>query len=92
MKKIVLLVVLAGLGWWYFIGGRTLTEEGVYDFYCVPHEHAGMVGRIVVGSPKSIDWMADAQADGDLGALPDVALKAFPSVEEIIRDGMVRRV
>jgi len=70
----------------------TLTEEGVYDFYCVPHEHAGMVGRIVVGSPKSVDWMADAQADGDLEALPDVALKAFPSVEEIIRDGTVRRV
>lgn len=33
MKKIVLLVVLAGLGWWYFIGGRTLTEEGVRKHY-----------------------------------------------------------
>ena len=33
MKKIVLLVVLAGLGWWYFVGGRTLTEEGVRKHY-----------------------------------------------------------
>ena len=26
-----------------------LTEPGVYDYFCIPHEHAGMVGRIVVG-------------------------------------------
>ena len=25
-----------------------LTVPGVYDYFCVPHEHAGMVGRIVV--------------------------------------------
>ena len=24
----------------------TLTAEGVYDYYCIPHEEAGMVGRI----------------------------------------------
>jgi hypothetical protein len=33
VKKIVLLVVLAGLGWWYFIGARTLTEDGVRKHY-----------------------------------------------------------
>ena len=33
MKKIMLLVVLAGLGWWYFVGGRTLSEEGVRKHY-----------------------------------------------------------
>ena len=33
MKKIVLLVILAGLGWWYFVGGRSLTEEGVRKHY-----------------------------------------------------------
>src|SRR3546814_16953177 len=27
----------------------TLTVEGVYDYYCAPHEPAGMVGRIIVG-------------------------------------------
>ncbi len=27
----------------------TLTVPGVYDYYCMPHEAAGMVGRIVVG-------------------------------------------
>src|ERR1043166_6001394 len=27
----------------------TLTVPGVYDYYCMPHEAVGMVGRIVVG-------------------------------------------
>lgn len=29
----------------------TLTVEGVYDYFCLPHEAGGMVGRIVVGRP-----------------------------------------
>jgi plastocyanin len=29
----------------------TLTVEGVYDYFCLPHEDAGMVGRIIVGKP-----------------------------------------
>ena len=29
----------------------TLTVPGVYDYFCQPHEAAGMVGRIVVGKP-----------------------------------------
>lgn len=28
-----------------------LTVAGVYDYFCIPHEEAGMVGRIVVGRP-----------------------------------------
>lgn len=26
--------------------------QGVYDYYCMPHEEAGMVGRIIVGKPN----------------------------------------
>lgn len=26
-------------------------EEGVYDYFCQPHEHEGMVGTVVVGDP-----------------------------------------
>ena len=35
----------------------TLTAEGIYDYFCVPHEHAGMVGRLIVGDParRSLD-------------------------------------
>lgn len=66
----------------------TLTAEGVYDYYCVPHEHAGMVGRIVVGNPGADAWMQDPGAAGDL---PEVALDGFPPVAEIMEKGLVRR-
>jgi hypothetical protein len=33
MRKILLLAILAGAGWWYFIGGRTITEGHVVRFY-----------------------------------------------------------
>jgi hypothetical protein len=33
MKKFVLLAILAGAGWWYFIGGRTITDGHVVRFY-----------------------------------------------------------
>lgn len=29
----------------------TFDTPGTYDYYCIPHEAMGMVGRIVVGSP-----------------------------------------
>ncbi len=69
----------------------TLTVEGVYDFYCVPHEHAGMVGRIIVGKPgPSPAASVSAQAAGG-EPLPEIALQAFPSIDEIMRRGVVRR-
>lgn len=66
----------------------TLTVPGVYDYYCVPHEHAGMVGRIVVGTPQPV---APSAANPSLTPLPDVALNGFPPVDEIIAKGIVRR-
>jgi plastocyanin len=66
----------------------TLTVEGVYDFFCVPHEHAGMVGRIVVGHPGR-EKLAVSQEGAE--PLPEIALGAFPSVGEIISQGLVQR-
>jgi len=70
----------------------TLTVEGVYDFFCIPHEHAGMVGRIIVGRPgRSQAESSSAQAAGG-EPIPEAALRAFPSVDEIMRRGMIKRV
>jgi plastocyanin len=66
----------------------TFTEQGIYDYYCIPHEHAGMVGRIVVGEPEAHDWTELTGANGDL---PEEAVKAFPMVEDIMTKGIVRR-
>ncbi len=69
----------------------TLTVEGVYDFYCVPHEHAGMVGRIIVGQAGRSP-AASLAAQAAVGEpIPEIALRAFPSVDEIMRQGVVRR-
>lgn len=58
----------------------TLDAEGVYDYYCMPHEALGMVGRIVVGDPEA----APAQPAEDL-QFPE-AQQALPSVEAITGD------
>jgi plastocyanin len=64
--------------------GRTfevvLTVEGVYDYFCRPHEQMGMVGRIVVGKGGPVP------PDGDL---PPAVRAALPPVERILREGEV---
>jgi plastocyanin len=62
----------------------TLTEEGVYDYYCIPHEALGMVGRIIVGS-------VDAFPAQDPANLPPAVQQALPSAEEIMgaEDGVL---
>jgi plastocyanin len=32
---------------------RTFSVEGVYDYYCPPHEGMGMIGSIIVGNPST---------------------------------------
>lgn len=45
-----------------------LSAPGVYDYYCIPHELHGMVGRIVVGTPEDTGWEAERADMGDLPA------------------------
>jgi plastocyanin len=61
------------------------SAPGVYDYFCLPHELAGMVGRIVVASA------GEAVGEPDLPPLPDIAPDAFPSVVDILREGRVSR-
>ena len=60
-----------------------LSVPGVYDYYCVPHEHAGMVGRIVVSDGSQ------PISEPPAGGAPEEAEKVFPSVEDIVRAGRV---
>lgn len=59
---------------------------GVYDCYCLPHEHAGMVLRLLVGKPDDPGWEGAAAASDDL---PEAALSAFPAVEAILAQGPI---
>jgi hypothetical protein len=74
----------------------TLTVEGVYDYFCLPHEAAGMVGRIVVGRPggpgaQPFDYFVGRPGTGNWGDVPAAARAAFPNVEAIVTRGVVSR-
>jgi plastocyanin len=74
----------------------TLTVEGVYDYFCLPHEAAGMVGRIVVGRPTGpgalpFEHFAGRPATEAWIPVPEAARAAFPTVAAIVADGVVRR-
>lgn len=69
----------------------TFTQPGVYDYYCRPHEHAGMIGRIVVGDLRAKDWWKTPLLNADSN-LPKAAMDAFPSIAEIIKNGSIHRV
>ncbi|MGH7307884.1 MAG: plastocyanin/azurin family copper-binding protein [Candidatus Rokuibacteriota bacterium] len=74
----------------------TFTVEGVYDYYCMPHEVAGMVGRVVVGQPSGpgalpFDYFKNRPGTTAWKSVPEAAQKAFPSVEQIMKTRVVRR-
>ncbi|MDH5020907.1 plastocyanin/azurin family copper-binding protein [Halobacterium rubrum] len=61
----------------------TFDVEGVYDYYCTPHEAMGMVGRIVVGAPNG------GPATEPPDDLPPGARDALPSVGTIVEQTTV---
>ena len=74
----------------------TLTAEGVYDYFCLPHEHAGMVGRIVVGRPGGpgalpFEYFTGRPEGRTWLPVPEAARAAFPRVEAIVARGIVTR-
>lgn len=82
----------------YLLPGQTfevtLTVEGVYDFFCLPHEMAGMVGRIIVGQPVGpgtlpFDYFRNQAGAENWLPVPKPAQEAFPSVAEIMAQGTV---
>ncbi|MFC4299106.1 plastocyanin/azurin family copper-binding protein [Castellaniella hirudinis] len=72
----------------YLLPGQSYTvvfdTPGVYDYFCLPHEHAGMVGRIVVGDASDARPYADTDAQ-----LPAAAVAGFPEVAVILKAGRV---
>lgn len=67
------------------------TIEGVYDFFCQPHEAAGMVGRIIVGKPGTGPGTRPFgyAPEKKWNSVPAPAQKQFPAIETIMRAGVV---
>jgi plastocyanin len=70
----------------------TLMVEGVYDYFCIPHEAAGMVGRLIVGKAAGpgalpFDYF---EKEGKKGKpVPLAAQRAFPGIDGILRRKVV---
>jgi plastocyanin len=70
---------------------HVFTVQGVYDYFCKPHELAGMVGRVVVGEPgngpgtKPFGYAPSEHWK----PVPDAARKAFAPVTDIMQQGTV---
>ena len=74
----------------------TLTVPGVYDFFCVPHEAAGMVGRIIVGNAigpgaESFDYFVSQPNPGDWLTVPAAARRVFPTIAQVLNEHVVHR-
>ena len=72
----------------------TLTVPGVYDYYCIPHEAAGMVGRIIVGKPlgpgaEPFDYWSGRPEAESWRRVPDPARETFPSIARILAERRV---
>ncbi len=72
----------------------TLEVPGVYDYYCLPHESSGMVGRIVVGEisgpgAKPFDYFKKLTPPPNWQDVPAAAQCALPAPELIIRDKII---
>jgi hypothetical protein len=37
---------------------HTFETEGVYHYYCIPHESLGMLGSVIVGEPDAHEQVA----------------------------------
>lgn len=63
---------------------HTFETEGVYDYYCRPHESTGMIGSVIVGDPQLDEQpgMAEPQFE-----LPDGAQEKIRELNEMVRSG-----
>ncbi len=69
-----------------------LTVEGVYDYFCMPHEQAGMVGRLIVGKaigPGTLPFDYFKALGKHWLSVPPAAQKAFPPIAEILQRKLV---
>lgn len=69
---------------------RRLTVPGVYDYFCLPHERAGMAGRIVVGETSGPGARPYREADGSgWQPVPAAVRRRLPSADRILEAGRI---
>lgn len=64
---------------------HTFETVGVYDYYCAPHEGAGMIGSVIVGEPGT-EGQPALQAPQD--DLPDEARQKIESLNQTVTEAL----
>ena len=71
---------------------RRFTVPGVYDYFCMPHEAAGMAGRLVVGraaGPGARPFGGPGDEGRDRRPVAPAARDALPPADAIVRRGRI---
>lgn len=70
---------------------RRFTVPGVYDYFCIPHERAGMAGRIVVGEATGPGARPYGEAGGESRwqPVPAAVRRRLPAPERILETGRI---
>ncbi|MDH5019792.1 plastocyanin/azurin family copper-binding protein [Halobacterium rubrum] len=61
----------------------TFDTEGVYDYYCAPHEAGGMLGSVIVGEPDAHDQPGLAEPQS---SLPEGAQSKLADLNEMVNE------
>ena len=64
---------------------HTFDKEGIYDFFCIPHEGIPMVGTVVVGNPDPENQPGLAPPQDDL---PQEAQTAIEELNQQVSDAL----
>jgi plastocyanin len=64
---------------------HTFETEGVYHYYCIPHETLGMIGSIIVGEPDPHEQVALEEPPADK---PESVRKKITQLNEKVRTAL----
>lgn len=64
---------------------HTFETDGVYDYFCAPHEGSGMIGSVIVGEPEAAGQPGLEPPQEDL---PDEAAAKIESLNERIKSAL----
>lgn len=66
---------------------KTFDVEGIYDYYCIPHEGVGMIGTIIVG-PRDQELHSQHGMMSPQDSLPRGARRKIGDLNHMVEDRM----
>lgn len=61
---------------------REFEVDGVYDYFCIPHDYRAMVGRVIVGDPDLHNQSGFEEPHDELPELPEEAQGSIAELDD----------